>query len=62
MGIERRTGHALRVDLLLFEEVGDALRGLIPAELGVQRQRVHRYGIKLWFDAVKPPASTTRPR
>jgi len=48
-------GHALVVDLLLFEEVGDALRGLIPAELGVQHQRVRRYGIKVWFDAVNPP-------
>jgi len=43
------------MELLLFEEVGDALRDLVPPELGEQRQRVHRYGIKVWFDAVKPP-------
>ena len=53
--ISRVVRHALVVELLLFEEVADALRGLIPAELGTQRQRVRRYGIKVWFDAVNPP-------
>jgi hypothetical protein len=43
------------VELLLFEEVAEAMRGLIPADLGIQRQRVRRYGIKIWFDVVKPP-------
>jgi hypothetical protein len=43
------------VEILLFEEVGDALRGLIPPEFGVQHQRVRRYGIKIWFDVARPP-------
>lgn len=44
----------MAVELLLFEEVADALRAFIPAELGDQRQRVHRYGVKVWFDTAKP--------
>ncbi len=35
----------------LFDDVGDALRGILPAELGVLRMRAHRYGIKVWFGA-----------
>jgi hypothetical protein len=37
------------VDLLLFEEVDDALRAMVPAELGEPRCRARRYGIKVWF-------------
>ena len=33
----------------LFDEVGDAVRGLLPEELGLPRLRAHRYGIKVWF-------------
>ena len=42
------------VELLLFEEVAEALRGVLPPELGEWRCRAHRYGIKLWFDGEKP--------
>lgn len=34
----------------LFEEVADAVRGLVPEELGRLRLRAHRYGVKVWFD------------
>jgi hypothetical protein len=43
------------MDSQLFEEVGDALRGMLPPDLGELRLRVRRYGIKVWFDAVEPP-------
>ena len=33
----------------LFDDAGDALRGIVPAELGPMRMRAHRYGIKIWF-------------
>ena len=33
----------------LFDDVGDALRGILPAELGTLQLRAHRYGIKVWF-------------
>lgn len=39
----------------LFEEVADALRGMLPPELGDLRMRVRRYGIKVWFGASEPP-------
>ncbi len=42
------------MELALFDEVGEVLRGLVPAELGGIRERSHRYGIKVWFDAAKP--------
>ena len=38
----------------LFDDVGDALRGILPSELGTLRLRAHRYGIKVWFDTEKP--------
>lgn len=38
----------------LFEEVGDAVRGLVPPELGSVHLRAHRYGIKVWFGTEKP--------
>jgi hypothetical protein len=47
--------HALGVDSLLFEEVGDALRGMLPSDLGELRMRVRRYGIKVWFGPSEPP-------
>ncbi len=37
----------------LFDDVGDALRGIVPAEFGTLRMRAHRYGIKVWFGAEK---------
>src|ERR1700737_3336971 len=42
------------MELDLFDEVGEVLRGIVPQELGVLRQRAHRYGIKVWFGPEKP--------
>ena len=42
------------MELLLFDLVGEVLRGLVPAELGTLRTRHHRYGIKVWFGPEKP--------
>lgn len=39
----------------LFEEVVEAVRGLVPAELGPFRHRTHRYGTKVWFGEADPP-------
>lgn len=49
------TRHAGRVESQLFEEVGDALRGMLPPDLGELRLRVRRYGIKVWFGPTDPP-------
>jgi hypothetical protein len=43
------------VESQLFEEVGDALRGMLPSDLGELRLRVRRYGIKVWFGPADPP-------
>jgi hypothetical protein len=43
------------VQLALFDEVGEALRGLVPVELGAPRLRAQRYGIKVWYGPAKPP-------
>ena len=37
----------------MFDEVAQALRGLLPAELGALQTRAHRYGIKVWFGPAK---------
>ena len=42
------------MELLLFDEVGDTVRGLLPPELGQPRLRIRRYGLKLWFGSVTP--------
>jgi hypothetical protein len=42
------------MELQLFDEVGEVLRGLLPPELGVLHTKHHRYGIKVWFGPVKP--------
>jgi hypothetical protein len=39
----------------LFEEVADALRGMLPPDLGELRMRVRRYGLKAWFGPADPP-------
>ena len=39
----------------MFEEVGEALRGLAPTGLGAYRQRAHKYGVKVWFGPATPP-------
>jgi hypothetical protein len=38
----------------LFEVVGDALRGMVPPELGPVHHRWHRYGVKVWFGPELP--------
>ena len=43
------------MELGLFDEVAEALRGLAPRELGELRMRARRYGIKAWFGPVNPP-------
>jgi len=42
------------MELQLFDEVGEVLRGLLAPELGELRTKHHRYGIKAWFGPVKP--------
>jgi hypothetical protein len=42
------------VELLLFDEVADAVTSLVPPDLGQVRCRAHRYGIKVWFGADTP--------
>jgi hypothetical protein len=42
------------MELTLFEEVADALRGLVPRELGQLRQQVRRYGVKVWYGSDRP--------
>ena len=37
------------MELGLFEEAADALRSLLPPELGEVRCRARRYGLKAWF-------------
>ena len=43
------------MELSIFEEVGEALRGLAPTHFGEQHQRAHRYGVKVWFGAATAP-------
>jgi hypothetical protein len=43
------------VEVQLFDEVADIVRGLVPGELGVPRCRARRYGIKVWFGDANPP-------
>lgn len=43
------------MELGLFDEVGEAVRGLMPPDLGLVRFRAHRYGVKLWFDTDQAP-------
>src|SRR5438105_471048 len=43
------------MELSLFDQVGDVLRGMLPRDLGALKQRPRRYGIKVWFGADEPP-------
>jgi hypothetical protein len=43
------------VELSLFDEVGEALRGMAPAGLGAFHHRAHAYGVKVWFGPATPP-------
>jgi hypothetical protein len=44
------------VEQHVFDEVAQALRGLLPGDLGALHTKAHRYGIKVWFG----PATATR--
>lgn len=48
-------GTLWRMELGPFDEVADALRGLVPSKLGEPRCRARRYGIKVWFGPAAPP-------
>jgi hypothetical protein len=39
---------------MLFDEVADVVRGLVPSTFGALRQQPRRYGIKVWFDSETP--------
>jgi hypothetical protein len=43
------------VEPSLFDDVADALRGMMPPDLGPLRLRARRYGIKVWFGPDAPP-------
>jgi len=43
------------VELSLFDEVAEALRGPVVGDLGEMRLRWDRHGIKVWFGAERPP-------
>jgi hypothetical protein len=45
----------MSVELGLFDEVGEAVRGITPSDLGTVRFKAHRYGVKLWFDTDAAP-------
>jgi hypothetical protein len=38
----------------VFEDVADAVRGLVPKDLGELRCSSHRYGVKVWFGQDNP--------
>jgi hypothetical protein len=42
------------VERSVFEDVADAVRGLVPEDLGELRCTSHRYGVKVWFGQDKP--------
>ena len=43
------------MDLMLFDEAAEALRAVVPTDLGSIRVRARRYGLKVWFDTEQPP-------
>ena len=43
------------VELPLFDEAAEVVRGLVPRDLGTLRCRPRRFGMKVWFDTVHPP-------
>jgi hypothetical protein len=42
------------MEMNVFDEVADALSGLVPRSLGRLRYRARRFGIKVWFDDEVP--------
>jgi hypothetical protein len=43
------------VELHPFDEAAEALRSLVPSDLGELRTRARRYGLKAWFGSADPP-------
>lgn len=43
------------MEVSLFDEVAEALRGMVPPALGRLHLRPRRYGIKVWFGGEAPP-------
>lgn len=41
------------MEIGLFEEVGEAVRAMLPDDLGAAMVRWHRRGVKVWFDTPK---------
>lgn len=41
------------MEISLFEEVGEAVRAMLPDDLGEPHIKWHRRGVKIWFDAAK---------
>ena len=54
MAARRGREQACGVEESLFDDVGDMLVGMAPADLGACHYRAHRYGIKVWFGPEKP--------
>ena len=48
-------GQTGRVELGLFDQVGDALLGMVPDGLGRFHLQARQWGIKAWFDAETCP-------
>lgn len=42
------------VDIPLFDQVAEAVRGMLPPEFGEFRHSARRWGIKVWFGSDKP--------
>ena len=47
-------GQNCGLQLHTFDEVADALHGMIPGDLGPWHCYAHRYGIKVWFGERQP--------
>jgi hypothetical protein len=47
-------GHAVAVELGFFEEVAEAVRGLVDGDRTDMRQQARRWGLKAWFGAERP--------
>ena len=45
----------MTIELSLFQEVAEAVRGMVSPDLGAVRCQPRSYGIKVWFGAEKPP-------
>jgi hypothetical protein len=48
------TGHAGAVEIGFFDEVAEAVRGLVTGDRMGMRQQARRWGLKAWFGAERP--------